>query len=318
MDIEIREFITYLHNRKRTSHNTEVSYQRDLKKMAAYFEERGIYDIKDVGELELEGYLSYMERGQFASSTISRNVASIRALFQYLHQEGRIEKDPSLELKPPKVEKRMPEILTVDEVDRLLKQPDLNTPKGIRDSAMLELLYATGMRVSELLRLNLEDLNLRLGYVVCHDEDKERVIPIGNVCKTAMEKYLKEARGKFVKENETESLFTNCFQCSRILIEIKGLAFSDFFINSMKLSCIPAKQISYSQKHIRHFRGSRILKTIFQIFKAHVFYKIPHFLCISRGIHRYPVQLIQHLFISHKRIYDSGTVIHLIHTGRFQ
>ena len=180
MDIEIREFITYLHNRKRTSHNTEVSYQRDLKKMAVYFADRGIYDIRDVGELELEGYLSYMERGQFASSTIS------------------------------KVEKRMPEILTVDEVDRLLKQPDLNTPKGIRDSAMLELLYATGMRVSELLRLNLEDLNLRLGYVVCHDEDKERVIPIGNVCKTAMEKYLKEARGKFVKENETESLFTNC------------------------------------------------------------------------------------------------------------
>ena len=108
MDIEIREFITYLHNRKRTSHNTEVSYQRDLKKMAAYFEERGIRDIRDVGELELEGYLSYMERGQFASSTISRNVASIRALFQYLHQEGRIEKDPSLELKPPKVEKRLP------------------------------------------------------------------------------------------------------------------------------------------------------------------------------------------------------------------
>ena len=73
MDIEIREFITYLHNRKRTSHNTEVSYQRDLKKMAVYFADRGIYDIRDVGELELEGYLSYMERGQFASSTISRN-----------------------------------------------------------------------------------------------------------------------------------------------------------------------------------------------------------------------------------------------------
>ena len=81
MDIEIREFITYLHNRKRTSHNTEVSYQRDLKKMAVYFADRGIYDIRDVGELELEGYLSYMGRGQFASSTISRNVASIRALF---------------------------------------------------------------------------------------------------------------------------------------------------------------------------------------------------------------------------------------------
>ena len=131
-------------------------------------------------------------------------------MFQYLYQENRIERDPSLELKPPKVEKRMPEILTVDEVDRLLKQPDLNTPKGIRDSAMLELLYATGMRVSELLHLNLEDMNLQLGYVVCHDEEKERVIPVGNVCRNAMEKYLKEARGTFVKENETESLFTNC------------------------------------------------------------------------------------------------------------
>ena len=163
-----------------------------------------------MGELELEGYLSYMERGQFASSTISRNVASIRALFQYLQQEGRIERDPSLELKPPKVEKRMPEILSVDEVDRLLRQPDLNTPKGIRDSAMLELLYATGMRVSELLHLNLEDMNLQLGYVVCHDEEKERVIPVGNVCRNAMEKYLKEARRIFVKENETQSLFTNC------------------------------------------------------------------------------------------------------------
>ena len=128
MDIEIREFITYLHNRKRTSHNTEVSYQRDLKENERHiFEERGIYDIRDVGELELEGYLSYHGEGQFASSTISRNVASIRALFQYLQQEGRIERDPSLELKPPKVEKRMPEILSVDEVDRLLRQPDLNT-----------------------------------------------------------------------------------------------------------------------------------------------------------------------------------------------
>lgn len=210
MEIEIREFITYLHNRKRTSHNTEVSYQRDLKKMAAYFEKRGIYDIRDVGDLELEGYLSYMERGQFAFSTISRNVASIRALFQYLHQEGRIERDPSLELKPPKVEKRMPEILSVDEVDRLLKQPNRTTPKGIRDSAMLELLYATGMRVSELLRLELTDINLQLGYVICRDEGKERVIPIGNVCRDAMEKYLGEARDKFVKENETEYLFTNC------------------------------------------------------------------------------------------------------------
>ena len=210
MDIEIREFITYLHNRKRTSHNTEVSYQRDLKKMAVYFADRGIYDIRDVGELELEGYLSYMERGQFASSTISRNVASIRALFQYLYQENRIERDPSLELKPPKVEKRMPEILTVDEVDRLLKQPDLNTPKGIRDSAMLELLYATGIRVSELVGLTMEDVNLGVGFIICRDGQRERMIPFGKGAKQALRTYLDKARSSLLKGRACEWLFTNC------------------------------------------------------------------------------------------------------------
>ena len=210
MERTLAEFIAYLHTTKNTSANTEISYQRDLKKLIRYLQEQKIYDFTEVTSLDLKAYLSELKNENLASSTISRNIASIRALFQYLQQEGRIERDPSLELKPPKVEKRMPEILSVDEVDRLLRQPDLNTPKGIRDSAMLELLYATGMRVSELLHLNLEDINLQLGYVVCHDEEKERVIPVGNVCRNAMEKYLKEARGKFVKENETESLFTNC------------------------------------------------------------------------------------------------------------
>ena len=141
MDIEIREFITYLHNTKKTSANTEISYQRDLKKMAEFLKERGIRNYKDVKELELEGYISYMEREKFASSSISRSVASMRAFFQYLWKEGVIAEDPADNLKPPKVEKRAPEILTIEEVDKLLQQPKLDTPKGIRDSAMLELLY---------------------------------------------------------------------------------------------------------------------------------------------------------------------------------
>ena len=161
MDIEIREFITYLHNTKKTSANTEISYQRDLKKMAEFLKERGIRNYKDVKELELEGYISYMEREKFASSSISRSVASMRAFFQYLWKEGVIAEDPADNLKPPKVEKRAPEILTIEEVDKLLQQPKLDTPKGIRDSAMLELLYATGMRVSEMLHLQIFDVNLR-------------------------------------------------------------------------------------------------------------------------------------------------------------
>lgn len=123
--------------------------------MAEFLKERGIRNYKDVKELELEGYISYMEREKFASSSISRSVASMRAFFQYLWKEGVIAEDPADNLKPPKVEKRAPEILTIEEVDKLLQQPKLDTPKGIRDSAMLELLYATGMRVSEMLHLQI-------------------------------------------------------------------------------------------------------------------------------------------------------------------
>lgn len=210
MEREIREFITYLHNTKKTSHNTEVSYQRDLKKMAVFLSDRGISEAAEVRDLDLEGYLNYMEREKFASSTISRSVASIRAMFQYLFKEGKIQRDPSDGLKPPKVLKKVPEILSVEEVDKLLKQPDQNTPKGLRDMAMLELLYATGMRVSELIHLHTTDVNLQFGYVTCHDNGKERIIPIGNVSRSALLRYVEMARGAFVKDEAETALFTNC------------------------------------------------------------------------------------------------------------
>lgn len=210
MERDVREFISYLHNMKKTSTNTEVSYQRDLKKMVVYLSGKGITDIREVSELDLQGYISEMERGNFASSTVSRSVASIRALFQYLFKEGKIRKDPSDNLKPPKVEKKMPEILSVEEVDKLLKQPDTVTPKGIRDTAMLELLYATGMRVSELLHLRIEDLNLDFGYVSCHENGKERIIPIGSVSRKALADYMEKARPVFVRDDGVTALFTNC------------------------------------------------------------------------------------------------------------
>ena len=123
---------------------------------------------------------------------------------------GVIAEDPADNLKPPKVEKRAPEILTIEEVDKLLQQPKLDTPKGIRDSAMLELLYATGMRVSEMLHLQIFDVNLQFGYVVCNENGKERIIPIGIPCKKAMERYLQTARTVFVKDEKETALFTNC------------------------------------------------------------------------------------------------------------
>ena len=210
MDKEIQEFIAYLHNTKKTSGNTEVSYQRDLRKMESFLCDRGVKNITEVGELELEGYITYLEREKFASSSISRSVASIRAFFQYLQKEGIISEDPSENLKPPKVEKKFPEILTIEEVDRLMHQPDLNTPKGIRDAAMLELLYATGMRVSELLHLQIFDVNLQMGYVVCHENGKERIIPIGAPSRKALSRYMDEARTVFARDEKETALFTNC------------------------------------------------------------------------------------------------------------
>lgn len=210
MECLISNFIEYLHNEKNTSGNTELSYQRDLKKMTVYFEKQGIRSMEEVREADLKGYLADLQKEGYEASTISRNIASIRSFFLYLFKKGRISEDPAENLKAPKVEKKMPEILTVEEVDRLLRQPAQETFKGMRDKAMLELLYAAGMRVSELLALKTDDLNLSFGYVICHDQTRERVIPIGNVSRDVLAAYMDYARSYFVKDETEKALFTNC------------------------------------------------------------------------------------------------------------
>ena len=209
MEREIDNFISYLHNIKKTSNNTELSYKRDLGKVRQYLEENGITEVDEITEEVLNSYIMYLEQNHFAAATVSRNVASIKAFFHYLCKEGIVEKDVSEGLKAPKIEKKMPAIMTPEEVVWLLEQPKGDTPKEIRDKAMLELLYATGMRVSELIHLETTDINLQLGYVVCQ-ENKERIIPIGNVSKEALNLYLEEGRKVFVKDDSEHALFTNC------------------------------------------------------------------------------------------------------------
>ena len=210
MEREITNLIMYLRERKNISQNTEVSYERDLMKLVRYLKEQKLKNWSDITSEDLKGNLNYMKTENLASSTISRNIASIKALFHYLERTDKINEDPSENLKAPKIEKQPPEILTVQEVDRLLKQPDVKTAKGLRDAAMLELLYATGMRVSELIHLQLSDLNLRFGYVICHDSDRERVIPIGNTSKNVLAEYMEHGRAFFVRSDRERSLFTNC------------------------------------------------------------------------------------------------------------
>ena len=203
-------FISYLHNIKKTSNNTELSYKRDLGKMRQYLEENGISGLNDITEEVLDSYIVYLEENQFAAATISRNIASMKAFFHYLAKEGVIEKDVSVGLKAPKIEKKMPEILTPEEVIWLLEQPKGDTPKEIRDKAMLELLYATGIRVTELITLKVSDVNMQMGFIICRDGSKERVIPFGAAAKKAMINYLDKARNVMLFDLQSDILFVNC------------------------------------------------------------------------------------------------------------
>lgn len=210
MKCEIEEFIGYLHNTRGTSKNTEVSYERDLKKLERFLTEEKVESVEQVNATLLNSYVMYMERKNFAASSISRSIASIRAFFHFLCQTRGWKENPAEHLKAPKIEKKMPGILTIDEVDLLLKQPRENTAKGIRDRAMLELLYATGIRVSELISLTLKDINLKLGYITCSNGEKERVIPFGSAAKRSVEHYMEGARAELLGSQESEMLFLNC------------------------------------------------------------------------------------------------------------
>ncbi len=210
MEEAIQGFITYLHNVKKKSLNTELSYKRDLSKMQDYFASAGITELDDITEEALAEYVAYLNGNGFAAATVSRSVASAKAFFHYCANEGLVKKDPTVTLRAPKIEKKMPEILTMDEVTRLLEQPRGDSPKEIRDKAMLELLYATGIRVSELINLEVSDVNMQMCYITCHDAGKERVIPFGREAKRAMTRYLDGGRAAIVEDPSSDILFANC------------------------------------------------------------------------------------------------------------
>ena len=206
---KIEEFDDYLTNVKRASKNTIASYKRDLIKLNNYLTDSGVKDLKDVTNTDLNSYILLIEKQGMSTATVSRNIASVKAFFLYLLKQGVMSEDPSENLKAPKIEKKAPVILTIDEINLLLEQPSSFSPKEIRDKAMLELLYATGIRVSELIGLRVKDVNLSMNFLQCRDGNKERVIPFTSETKAALENYLYNAREIMCKV-EQESLFTNC------------------------------------------------------------------------------------------------------------
>ena len=206
----INGFIEYIHAVKHTSKNTELSYERDLRLMSLYFLEQGIEDVRDLTSTRLNSYILKLEREGKKPATISRNIATIKAFVRYLLQMDLIQKDVSAELKAPKIERKPPKILTREETERLLEQPSSTSPKELRDKAMLELMASTGVRVSELVSLKMEQLDLSMDYIVVKDRQKERVISFNEEARRALEDYLEQGRPRLVEDEETPLLFTNC------------------------------------------------------------------------------------------------------------
>ena len=166
---EVDRFEQYLREVKQASENTVQSYRRDLMQMITYLEEKEIREAAKVTKTSLHGYILHMEEQGKAATTISRMMAAIKAFFNYECMQARIRRNPAESLHAPKVEKKAPVILSVDQVSALLAQPSGQTPKEIRDKAMLALLYATGIRVSELIGIQMEDINMNIGFLVCRD-----------------------------------------------------------------------------------------------------------------------------------------------------
>lgn len=210
MRTEIKEFADYLEKVRESSKNTVLSYTRDLQQLADFLEDQGIRDVSKITRTSLNSYILYMEGQGKAATTISRVTASIKAFFHYEMNRGKVRQNPSDLLKAPRIEKKIPSVLTKEEMERFLKQPDKDTPKELRDKAMLELLYATGIRVSELIGLKLEDVNLQVGFITCRESQKERVIPFGREAGRALQNYLEHAREKLVPKENSLWLFTNC------------------------------------------------------------------------------------------------------------
>lgn len=206
MEALLQDYQTYLKDSRKLSSNTLESYHRDLQQFMHYLSDEGIRHPKDVSHTTLLTYCSNLEKKGKAVSTIARNVASLRCFYQYLFHVNVMENNPAEALEAPRGPKKMPSTLSFQEVERLLKQPAGKGFKPARDRAMLELLYATGLRVSELITLNVTDVDFNLGFIrCCHDRSKERIIPLGSKAVEAVIDYLDHYRPK----NGQKSIFLN-------------------------------------------------------------------------------------------------------------
>ncbi|AZU63217.1 site-specific tyrosine recombinase XerD [Neobacillus mesonae] len=212
MEEQIQRFLQFLTVEKGLAQNTILSYERDLKSYIHYLKEvESITDLNEAGRVHIVHFLKFLKDQGKSSKTIARHIASVRAFHQFLLREKITEQDPTVHLETPKIERELPKVLSLQEVETLLDAPKPHDHYGLRDKAMLELLYATGIRVSELINLDVHHINLPMGFVRCIGKGtKERIIPLGKTAAEAVMHYLDGGRALFNSKNADENaLFLN-------------------------------------------------------------------------------------------------------------
>ena len=208
MEKQFKLFLEFLQIDKKASENTLQSYRRDIVYYNKYIESHNLNYAK-VNEEDIKDYLEYLQSIGKKASTISRNLASIRSFYQFLVKNKKVKADPTAHIQSPKIEKKAPSVLTAKEIELLLDQPKDVDLKGTRDKAMLEFAYATGMRVTEIISLNIEDVKIEEGYVVCHSGTKQRNIPLGSLSLKALKEYIEDARPILIRDESVKALFVN-------------------------------------------------------------------------------------------------------------
>ncbi len=208
MEKQIKGFLEFLKTEKKMSLNTLQSYERDVMQFEKYLLDKKLNYAK-IDEEEIKKYLSHLSAIGKKTSSISRSLASIRSFYQYELKNKKIKINPTEAVQAPKVEKHTPSILSSQEIELLLNQPKDVDLKGIRDKAMLEFAYATGMRVTEIISLEIDDVNLDAGAVVCKTATKNRTIPLGSLSLRALKEYIEEARPILVRGEDEKALFVN-------------------------------------------------------------------------------------------------------------
>lgn len=208
MDQLLDSFLTYLTVEKGLSKNTLESYGRDVRKFLLFLEEGQIKTIQEIKYENILDFLSHFKKQGFSDTTTVRTIVSIKQFFKYLLLEKIIKEDPTSQIRTPKMKKSIPGVISLEDVERVLASPNESTPEGIRDLAMLEVLYATGIRVSELIWLKLNEVNFEMGFVIVYGKgSKERIVPIGGQAQEKLRTYMELSRPLLLKSRDSKELF---------------------------------------------------------------------------------------------------------------